>query len=45
MAKERLWGGTTNTNNLLKNHLEIYYYRGFLKYIHICKMNLNGVTK
>lgn len=31
----RLLGGTTNTNGLLRSHMGKYYYKSFLKYIHI----------
>lgn len=28
-------GGTTNTKGHLKNHMETYYFRCFLKYKHV----------
>jgi hypothetical protein len=32
---EEIWGEKTNIKSHLKNHMEIYYYRRFIKYIHI----------
>ena len=30
-----IWGETINNKGYLKNHMETYNHRGFLKYIHI----------
>lgn len=39
------WEGKTNAEELQKFHIEIYYYRSFLKDIYICiKKTLNGFT-
>lgn len=43
-VREKIRGGTTNTNNHLRGHIEAYYCRSILKYIHVLK-NLNVITK
>lgn len=37
MTKEELWGKSTNTEDLLKNYVQVYSCRYFLKYIHTWK--------
>lgn len=45
-VNDEIWGEITNTKFFQKPYENMYYYRSFLKYIHIYiyKRNLNGVT-
>lgn len=41
------WGGTTNTKDCLKSHMETFYHRSFHLRVycaHVCLWYLNGVT-
>lgn len=39
LSKE-IWGGTAKTNDHLRDLIETYYSRSFLKYIHILNLNV-----
>lgn len=41
MKREEIWGATTSTKGHLKNHMEMYYCRNFLRYIHKERRTLN----